>query len=206
MFNSLLDFISSSGWTYVVCFALALGDVLFPLLPSETAIITAGVLAATGDLSVPLIILCAAVGAICGDNIAYWLGRTLKEWVEAHLFRGEKRRHLDRAERSLGKRGGSLIIVGRFIPGGRSAVTFGAGILHYPWRRFILYDVAAGFAWATYATLIGYFGGKAFEDHPGFGILVALGIAFVIAGLFEGGRWLRRRQRESRAERQSEGA
>jgi membrane-associated protein len=200
MFNSLLDAISGSGWTYVVCFALALGDVLFPLLPSETAVITAGVLAGTGDLSLPVIIACSAAGAICGDNIAYVIGRTLKGWVQERLFSGKKRRHLDRAERSLEDRGGSLIVIARFIPGGRSAVTFAAGVLDYPWRRFILYDVLAGVFWASYASLIGYFGGKTFEDHPGRALLLAFVIAVVFAGLFEGIRWLRRRHHPERRE------
>lgn len=200
MFSSLLDFVSSSAWTYVVCFGLALGDVLFPVLPSETAVITAGVLAATGDLSLPVIILCSAVGAMSGDNIAYWIGRTLTGWVQHRLFSGKRRRHLERAERSLEERGGSLIVIARFIPGGRSAVTFGAGVLGYPWRRFILYDAAAGLVWASYAALIGYFGGKTFEHHPGRGIIVALAIALVFAGLFEGARWLRRRRRPGRTE------
>jgi membrane protein DedA with SNARE-associated domain len=201
VFNSLVDAISGSGWTYAVIFAIALGDVLFPLLPSETVVITAGVLAASGRLSLPLVIVCAAAGACSGDNLAYLIGRLLKVFVRERLFGGKKRRHLDRAERSLRERGGSLIIVARFIPGGRSAVTFAAGVLRYRWRRFLSFDIAAGIFWACYASLIGYFGGKAFEDHPGRGIIAALVIALVFAGLFEGVRWLRRRsgQRSGRS-------
>jgi membrane-associated protein len=194
VFDSIVNAVSSSSWTYLICFGLAFGDVLFPVLPSETVVITAGVLSNTGDLNLGLVIVCSALGAILGDNTAYWLGRKLKGPVERRLFSGEKRRHLDRAERGLNDRGGSLIIVGRFIPGGRSAVTFGAGVLRYGYGRFLLFDVFAGILWATYAALIGYIGGKAFEDSPGKGILLALAIAFVLAGMFEGGRWWRRRQ------------
>jgi membrane protein DedA with SNARE-associated domain len=195
MFDSLLDAVSSSAWTYLVVFGFAFGDVLFPAIPSETAVITAGVLAATGDLNIGLIIVCAAIGACLGDNTAYLIGRLLKEFVRGRLFKGEKRRHLDRAERALTDRGGPLIIIGRFIPGGRTAVTFAAGVLDYRWRRFIAFDVVAAAFWACYGGLIGYFGGKAFEDSPGKGILVALGIALVIAGAIEAVRWLRRRSR-----------
>ena len=74
MFDSLVDAVSSSNWTYLLLFAFAFGDVLFPLIPSETAVITAGVLAATGELSLGLIIVCAAAGAILGDNTAYLIG------------------------------------------------------------------------------------------------------------------------------------
>ena len=68
---------------------------------------------------------------------------------------------------TLDERGAYIIIIARFIPGGRTAVTFSAGYVNtFPWRRFIVYDVAAGLLWATYAALLGYFGGKTFEDNP----------------------------------------
>ena len=46
----------------------------------------------------------------------------------------------------------------------------GGYIPTFPWRRFIVYDVAAGCIWASYAALLGYFGGKTFEDHPFVGL------------------------------------
>ena len=67
----------------------------------------------------------------------------------------------------LDERGAYIIIIARFIPGGRIAVTFSSGYIPtFPWRRFIVYDVAAGCIWASYAALLGYFGGKTFENHP----------------------------------------
>jgi membrane-associated protein len=197
VFDSLLDVVSSSPWTYGVVFLFAFLDVIFPLVPSETAVITASVLAASGELRIELIIIAAACGAILGDNLAYWLGRLLQRPVSDRLFSGEKRRHLDRAERSLKERGGYFIIIGRFIPGGRTAVAVGSGVLHYPWPRFVAFDIVAGILWATYGGLVGYFGGKAFEDSPIKGILLALGIAFAIAGAVEGYRWLKRRSERS---------
>jgi membrane protein DedA with SNARE-associated domain len=194
VFDSILDAIASSNWTYLLVFGLAFGDVLFPLLPSETAVIAAGVLANTGDLNLAIVIVAAACGAILGDNTAYWIGRRLKTPVQNRLFSGDKRRHLDRAERGLRDRGGTLIFVGRFIPGGRSAITFGAGVLEYRYRRFLFFDVIAGILWACYAALIGYIGGEAFEESPVKGILLALAIAFAFTGLVEGIRWWRRRQ------------
>jgi len=193
--DSLLSWISDSPWTYLVVFAFAFGDVLFPFIPSETALITAGALAATGELQIWAIIVVAAIGAFAGDNTAYAIGRYLKGFVEGRVFSGEKRRHLERAERTLQQRGGSLIIAGRFIPGGRSAVAFGAGVLHFPWPRFLAWDATAAILWALYGGLVGYIGGKTFEDNPLYGILLALGIAFGIASLIEGTRWFRRRRR-----------
>jgi len=193
MLDSLLDVVSDSSWTYLVIFGFAALDVVFPVVPSETAVITAGVLAASGDLHVALVIGLAALGACLGDNVAYLIGRLLEEPVRRRLFRGARRRHLDRAERTLEERGGYLIVIGRFIPGGRTAVTFASGMLRFPYPRFLAYDVAAGLLWGSYAGLVGFFGGKAFEDDPTKGILLALGIAFGVAAAVEGWRFHRRR-------------
>ncbi len=204
MFDSLLDVISSSNWTYGVIFLFAFLDVLIPIVPSETAVITAGVVASSGELSLPLVIAAAAAGAFLGDNTAYLLGRVFEDRVLETLFAGKRRNHLDRAERTLKERGGYLIIIGRFIPGGRTAVSFGAGILRFPWRRFIAFDVVAGLLWASYAALVGYFGGKAFEESPAKGVLLALAIAFGVAGLIELTRWLRRRSERRRSQAAAE--
>jgi membrane-associated protein len=64
-----------------------------------------------------------------------------------------------------------------------------------PWKRFAAFDAAAALTWALYASLLGYFGGKTFEGAPWKGLLLALGIAFAVAGLIDIARWyLRRRQ------------
>ena len=83
----------------------------------------------------------------------------------------------------------------RFIPGGRTAVTLSAGTVLFPWRRFALFDAVAALIWASYASLLGYFGGKAFEDAPWKGLLLALGIAFAVAGSVEGVRWYMKRRK-----------
>jgi len=193
VFESVVDTLSGSAWSYAIVFGIAAVDAFFPIVPSEATVITAGVLAGSGDLKIGLVILTAALGAIAGDNVSYWIGRTAGERIAGRLFKGERRRHLDRAHRLLEERGGYLIIVGRFIPGGRTAATFAAGSLDWPWRRFIFYDVIAGTIWASYAALLGYFGGKAFEDAPWKGLLIAFAIAFSVAALTELVRWYRKR-------------
>ncbi len=196
MFQSLVNAVSGEWWSYFVIFGVAMVDAFFPLVPSETVLITGGVLASTGDLELGLVILAGATGAIAGDNVCFGLGtwageRTVKRW-----FRGEKAHaRLEWAEHQLLTRGAYIIIVARFIPGGRTVTTFSAGYIHaFPWRRFIVYDIAAGFIWATYAALLGYFGGKAFEAHPWKGFLVAFVVATGIALLVEAIRHLRKRR------------
>ncbi|MEO8290042.1 MAG: DedA family protein, partial [Gaiellaceae bacterium] len=90
MFQSLTDHVSGSPWTYGFLFAIAALDVIFPLVPSETSVILAGVLASSGDLILGLVIACAAGGAILGDNTAYVIGRTAGHRIVERFFHGER--------------------------------------------------------------------------------------------------------------------
>lgn len=199
MFHSIVNAVSGSPWTYGVVFGVAALDAFFPLVPSETTVIAAGVIAASGDLRIELIIPAAAVGAICGDNVSFWVGRTLGERIADKVFTGKRRRILDRAHRMLEERGGYLIVVARFIPGGRTAATFAAGSLDWAWHRFIRFDIVAGVIWGSYAGLLGYFGGKTFKDSPFKGFLVAFAIALAVTFGVEVVRWVRKRRAASPA-------
>jgi membrane-associated protein len=193
LFQSLTDYVSGSPWTYAFLFGVVALDVVVPLVPSETSVILAGVIASTGDLVLFAVILVAAGGAILGDNTAYVIGRTVGHRLVNRFFSGERRKRIDWAEQQIEERGGYLILVGRFIPGGRTAVTLACGLLEMRWRRFIAFDVAAGLLWASYAALLGYFGGRAFEEQPWKGFVVAFVVALGITGAIELYRWLRKR-------------
>ncbi len=197
IFDQFVQWVSGEWWSYLVVFAVSMLDAFFPLVPSESVVITAGVVSAAGDLNVALVIVCASIGAIVGDNISYGLGTWLGEHSVKRVFRGERSRHaFEWAERQLEERGFYLILVARFIPGGRTAVTFASGYVHsMPWRRFIVADVIAGLVWGHYAALLGFLGGKQFEGAPWKGLVVAFAAAVAIAGLVELVRWLRHRRR-----------
>jgi membrane protein DedA with SNARE-associated domain len=194
--DQLLDLISNaSGWAYLVIFVFAALDVLVPIVPSETAVVTAGVVASTGALSLPIVIVAAASGAMLGDNTAYWIGRRYGTRLKDGPLKGEKwQKRIAWGERQLNERGAELIAVGRFVPGGRTAVTLSAGTLHYPWFRFFVVDAAACVGWALFASLLGYVGGSAFEDDPWKGLVAALAISFSIAGVTELVRWYLKRR------------
>lgn len=185
--------------SYLIALVLPALDAVLPVLPSETAVIALGVATAgSADPRIALLVGCAALGAFLGDNISYWLGRRFGPFAEKRFFKGEKgRQQRAWAGRSLARFGVPLIIVCRFIPGGRTAVTLSCGLIGYDRRRFVLATAIAAVIWALYAFFAGRLGGKAFEDRPWAGLLAAFGAALAISGAVELARrapaWRRRR-------------
>jgi membrane-associated protein len=169
-------------------------DGFFPVVPSESLVVTAGVFAATGGQALSLIIAAAAVGAFTGDHVSYLLGRRAANRFTDRLRAGSRRSAAyGWARKVLAERGGTVIVVARYIPGGRTAVTLTAGAVHHPLSSFSLFDGIAAVSWATYAALVGYLGGAAFEEEPLKGVVLGLGLALSVAGAIELLRHARRR-------------
>jgi membrane-associated protein len=187
LFDSLLNSVSGSPWTYALILGVCAGDAVLPLFPSETVVITAAVLASRGRLEIGLVFVAAALGAMLGDNTAYGLGRSGLRRLADRLLGSEKnQQRLRWARTQLQRSGAIIIIVARFIPGGRTATTYIAGTLDMPWkRRFLPADSAAAIIWALFSSSLGYFGGSAFEKNLWVPILIATGASVVIAGLGE---------------------
>lgn len=179
-----------SAISYLIAIIIPALDAIIPVLPSETAVIALGVATAgSTDPRIALLVACAAAGAFLGDNLAYLIGRRFGARVERRFFASEKgQQRRAWAERSLERFGMQIIIVCRFIPGGRTAVTLSCGLIGFSRRRFVIATAIAAVIWAVYAFFIGRLGGKAFEDRPWAGFLVAFGITIVISALVEGGR------------------
>jgi len=197
-----------SAISYLVALVIPALDAIFPVLPSETAVIALGVATAgSADPRIALLVAFAAAGAFLGDNLCYLLGRHFGPAVQRRFFatpKGMKARAW--AERSLGRFGMQLIIACRFIPGGRTAVTLTCGLTGYPRRRFIVATAAAAVIWALYAFFIGRIGGQAFEDKPWVGLLVACGGTIAISAAVEGIRRLAGRSRDRARDRTPAGA
>lgn len=176
--------------SYVIAVVFPALDSIFPVLPSETVLIALGVAtAASADPRIAVLVLCAAAGAFLGDNLSYYIGSRFGPLAQRKFFSTESgTRRRAWAERSLQRFGVRLIIVCRFIPGGRTAVTLSCGLTGYPRRRFLPATAAAGLIWALYAFFLGRLGGEAFEDQPWAGFLVALGITIVLSALAEAAR------------------
>lgn len=194
MLDSLTDLASASPWTYAVVFAVAVLDAIVLIVPSETVLVAAAALAAAGELRLPGIIAAAAAGAWLGDVGGYSAGRWLGPALQRRFTGGRLEERLKWAARQLDERGATIILVARFVPGGRTATMLTAGTVRMPWRRFLTVDAVAAVIWACYGGAIGYIGGTAFEETWK-GLTLALGLALVLAAVSEGGRRLVHRRR-----------
>jgi membrane protein DedA with SNARE-associated domain len=178
--------VSQSVATYPVVAFAAGADVLFPLIPSETIVMTAAVLAAQGELLIWVIVPAVALGAFIGDNLCYLLGRRIGDPIADRLFADEKgQARLQWAEEALRRRGAILIGVGRFVPGGRTATTFAAGTLEMPYRQFVVADAFAAAIWGLYVSMLGYLGGETFQDSLWPPLLASFACAMLVGLGFE---------------------
>ena len=159
-------------------------------LPGETALIAAGVYASNGQLSIPAVITVAALAAIIGDNIGYWLGR---EGGRRLIYRyAWMKRIADRvmppAERFFERHGGKAVFLARFFGGVRVTGAWMAGITRMSWWKFLFWNAAGGIAWAVAVGLVSFYAGKAAADAIARygvygGIAIAVAIVVFIAAL-----------------------
>jgi membrane-associated protein len=183
----------SANWYFLaIIFAIAFFDSVVPIVPSETTVIIGGVAAGVGDQPLLGVIACGAIGAFLGDNTAYMIGSKLSSRIMRYVAKKPKRQaRFDWAAEQIRTRGGVLLVTARFVPGGRTVLTLSSGITHQPRRWFVGWIALATIVWATYAALLGYFGGKAFEDDHTKAFLLAFAAAIGITVVIEVVRHLR---------------
>lgn len=136
--------------------------------PGETMLLLAAFYAAVDQkLQIPLVIACAALGAIVGDNLGYAIGRTggysFVRRFGRYLFLKEK--HLERAQQFFHKHGNKTVFFGRFIAILRAWAAFLAGVNRMRWSSFLIYNATGGILWATIFGCLGFYTGRAFHDN-----------------------------------------
>lgn len=205
VFDQVTSVLSDSWWTYPLIVGIVAADAVLPVLPGETAVVTGGVLSShPAGLNLLLVILCGALGAFLGDSAMYLIGRWAGQWARRTVLAGERSAKAMRwAEAQLRKRGAMIIVVARFVPGGRSATTFVAGTTEYAFRKFAAADAVGATLWSVYNALIGRIGGAAFENQTWKALLLAFAVVMLAAGLIEGVRYLfsRRSSHDDAADR-----
>lgn len=182
----------NSPWLYLVVFLFVSIDGFFPTIPGETLVVTCGVFAVTGEPSISGVLGVAALGGFVGDHVSYLMGRSAGARLLARARPGTRqRRPFDWASRALKQRGGSVLVVCRFIPGCRTAATLTTGTIGYPLRAFSAFAAIGAAAWSAYFTLVGVLGGRMFADNPVLGVALGIGFAVGVAVVSELVRRLR---------------
>ncbi|WP_240629843.1 DedA family protein [Specibacter cremeus] len=183
--NELITHSAAQWWVVPVVALFCLIDGFFLFLPSETAIVAlASIAAKFGHPNIWLLMLGAAVGAMIGDNIAYFLGSKLGTTRFKWMRRPRGAKAFAWAGKELDKRGAILIFTARYIPVGRIAVNFTAGATGFSWRRFVALDAIAVVTWVLYSVAIGTFAAHWVHQNPllgvGIAIVFAIGIGFIV--------------------------
>jgi membrane-associated protein len=132
-------------------------------LPGDSLLLTAGLVAYEGSLSILALVPLLFVAAVLGDNVGYWFGRKagppLFSRDESLLF---KRKNLLAAKAFYERHGSITIVLARFMPFIRTFAPIVAGAVEMEYRRFMVFNLLGGFLWAAGVTLAGYFLGSLF--------------------------------------------
>jgi len=176
------------GWpVYVVVFALAFLEAaafLGLVLPGETALLVAGVLASRGNIDLRVLLVLAIVAAIGGDSVGYLVGRHFGPRLRlTRLGARVKARHWDRAEQSVAAHGFWAVVAGRWVGILRALVPTVAGMIAMPYRWFLAANALGGMAWAGAVVLLGYSAGASLTHIQGLLRVISLAIVTALAAV-----------------------
>ena len=200
------DLVRLSGpVAYLVVAALVFGETAVFLgfvIPGETAVVLGGVLASRGRVSLLILILvvvvaAVVVAAVAGPLVGYEIGRHLGGRLVAARALRRVAGGVERAQDMLRTRGGTAVLIGRFVAVLRALMPALAGTARMSYRTFLLYNVVSGIVWGIGYCLLGYAAGSAYaviERRVGTGVAIALAVV-VVAGM---AIWAVRRHRRSR--------
>jgi membrane-associated protein len=174
------------AWTYAVVAGLAFletGAFVGLVAPGETAIVLGGVVAASGDVSLPLMLALAWLAAALGDLASYALGRRLgRPFLVRHGARvGITPARLATVDGFFARHGGKTILIGRFVGLVRAVAPFSAGASGLPLRGFLPWSLLGTAVWVSAFTLVGYVFSSSFSAAAGALTHGALALAVVAA-------------------------
>ena len=176
-----------SGLVYGLVTALVFGEAaLFIgfILPGETAVLVAGVVASQDHVNVAVVCVLVVVAAITGDSVGYAVGRHYGESLMKLPVLRRRRVALERALEGLRRRGPIYVFVGRFTAFLRAVMPGLAGMSRMNYRRFLIANALGGLLWGVAFTLLGYFAGTALNRIEKYASWVGLTILIVMILFF----------------------
>ncbi|MFF9481149.1 DedA family protein [Streptomyces sp. NPDC014733] len=174
-------------------YGLLLLTTLPPLVPNSALLVSAGVLAAHGDLFLPFVLIVVAGSATLGDLLMYLLARRFGGPARRWMRRSVRRRVLlEWTARRIEHYGLPFVLGVRFLPSGRIVGALASGVLRYPLRRYLLGAALAETVWATYSIGLGYLGSAAVGNRL-YAAALGIGVSCAVATLGAVVPWLVRR-------------
>ena len=182
----MLDFLeeiildaAEAWWMPLAVFLLSLIDGFLPVVPTESVLVAlASIYDQRENISLVPLFFLGWFGAFIGDQVAYWLGRT----IGVTRFRWMRTRTVVRAiggvRQTLKYSGAMVIITARHIPGGRVAVNFIAGATRMKLIKFMSLDFISAAIWAGYSLVIGYFTAGWLDNT-----VLQIGLALIVAAM-----------------------
>jgi membrane protein DedA with SNARE-associated domain len=171
---------------YLVVAAIILTESMGIPIPGEVTLVSAAILASTGNANIWGVAIAASVGAIAGDSIGYLIGhrggRPLLERFGRRFPKHLGPAQLARAERTFLRWGAGAVFFGRFVALLRILAGPLAGALHVPYRKFLIANAAGGLCWSFGTAFAVYSIGQVAEKYLKDFSWIALAIA-IVAGI-----------------------
>jgi membrane-associated protein len=181
---ALDDLVRWGGYVVLVAIVFAETGLLIGFfLPGDSLLITAGLVAATGQLNIwwlnVLLILAAVIGDSVGYSIGWRLGPKLFTREKSLLFNPK---HVTRTRDFYERYGAKTIVIARFVPIVRTFAPVVAGVGQMAYRRFVFYNIAGGILWVVSMTFAGYLLGQAIpniSDHIHVVVVIVIVLSLV---------------------------
>jgi len=168
----------------VLCLIIFVESSIFPVLPGDSLLFTAGLFIANGTLDAPLWLVCvlvtvaALLGNVVGYYIGYFVGPKLFNRPDSKFF---KKEYVDKTHEFLEKHGPKAVVLARFVPFVRTFITWIAGIGRMDPKRYFTYTVLGGILWAAGITVLGsLLGGVSFIANNVDAIFVLIVLVSVV--------------------------
>ncbi len=162
-------------WTYAILILVVFcetGLVVTPILPGDSLLFAAGAISALGSLDPRLLNVLIFAAVLAGDNVNYWIGRTVGPRAYRMDSRLIRRKHLEYTQGYFERHGGMTVVLARFVPIVRTFTPFVAGIGAMSYPRFLGFSIVGGALWVTAFLWTGYFFGNLPVVRQHFGLVV----------------------------------
>lgn len=184
--TEVLTALAASPWAYLVMAGILVIDGFFPFVPGETGVVTLAALGASGHGPIVwVVVVVAVVATMIGDGIAFVIGRRVGIDRWSWMRRPRVARAFSWAAAGLRRRPTVFLMIAKFVPFARVAVTMTAGAGRLPVRRYLPISFAASLVYTAYHVVIAVVAGTAFAATPLIGAAAAIVAVLVFGAVFE---------------------